>query len=205
MRKLRLLRRGVWYGVRTRINNGEPLFRRRDALVLFAGVLLEAEARFGFEARGLCLMDDRLALFLKPADGFELPAIMKWVKQTFAVRFNRRDGRTGHIWGDRYVSWVLEGEPEEERADSVNAVGAGTVPQSGRRTRVRPFGRKSAGKALFSPVSPPPPPPPPGKLRICAPRAALIPIRASSRQHPGGQICPSPLLPVRVAKPEVSG
>jgi hypothetical protein len=34
---------------------------------------------------------------------------MKWVKQTFAVRFNRRDRRSGHIWGDRYVSWVLEG------------------------------------------------------------------------------------------------
>jgi REP element-mobilizing transposase RayT len=163
MRKLRLLKHGVWYGVRTCVNNGEPLFRRRDALVLFAGVFREAEARFGFEVRGLCLMDDGLALFLKPADGLELPAIMKWVKQTFAVRFNRRDGRTGHIWGDRYVSWVLEGEPEEE--DSVNAVGAedaGAVPRGGGETGVRPFGSKPVGKALFPPVSPHPPPPPPG-------------------------------------------
>jgi hypothetical protein len=160
MRKLRLLRRGVWYGVRTRINNGEALFRRRDALVLFAGVFIEAEARFGFEVRGLCLEDDGLALFLKPADGLELPAIMKWVKQTFAVRFNRRDGRTGHIWGDRYVSWVLEGEPEE--GDSVGAVGAEALPRGGRRTGVRPFGRKPAGKALFPPVFPRSTPPPPG-------------------------------------------
>jgi hypothetical protein len=62
-----------------------------------------------------------------------LSAIMKWVKQTFATRFNRRDGRSGHIWGDQYVSWVMEGEPEEG-ADSVNAAsvgGAGTVPQGG--------------------------------------------------------------------------
>jgi hypothetical protein len=162
MRKLRLLKQGVWYGVRTRINNGEPLFHRRDALVLFAGVFHEAEVRFGFEVRGLCLIDDRLTLFLKPADGLELPAIMKWVKQTFAARFNRRDGRSGHIWGDRYVSWILEGEPEEDAADSVGAAGAGTVPRGGRKTGVRPFGRKPAGKALFSPVSPHPPPPPPG-------------------------------------------
>jgi hypothetical protein len=162
MRKLRLLKQGVWYGVRTRINNGEPVFRRRDALVLFARVFLEAEARFGFEVRGLCLEDDGLALFLKPADGLELPAIMKWVKQTFAARSNRRDGRTGHIWGDRYVSWVLEGEPEEEGAESVNAGAVETVLRGGRKTRVRPFGRKPAGKALFSPVSPHPPPPPPG-------------------------------------------
>jgi hypothetical protein len=139
------------------------LFRRRDALVLFARVFLEAEARFGFEVRGLCLMGDGLALFLKPADGLELPTIMKWVKQTFATRFNRRDGRTGHIWGDRYESWVLEGEPEEE--DSVNATGAGgvgTVPWVRRKIGVRPFGRKPAGKALFLPVSSHPTPPPPG-------------------------------------------
>jgi REP element-mobilizing transposase RayT len=128
---------------------------------LFARVFIEAEARFGFEVRGLCLEDDGVALFLKPADGLDLPAIMKWVKQTFAARFNQRDGRTGHIWGDRYVSWVLEGEPEEE-GDSVNAAGAGTVPRGGRKTGVRPFGRKPAGKALFSPFSPHPPPPPPG-------------------------------------------
>jgi hypothetical protein len=43
----------------------------------------------------------------------QLPAIMQWLKQTFAVRFNRHAGRTGHIWGDRYWSRMLEGEPPE--------------------------------------------------------------------------------------------
>ncbi|MDR2097154.1 MAG: transposase [Spirochaetaceae bacterium] len=159
----------MWYGVRTRVNNREPLFRRHDALVLFARVFLEAEARFAFEVRGLCFEDDRLVFYLKPEDGFALPAIMKWLKQTFAVRFNRRDGRTGHIWGDRYESRVLEGEPDVG-ADSATAAGAGGARgvnlagaglRGGRKTRVRPFGRKPAGKALFSHLSPHPPPPPP--------------------------------------------
>jgi hypothetical protein len=95
---------------------------------------------------------------------------MKWVKQTFAERFNRRDGRTGHIWGDRYESRVLEGEPPEEGEDSANAAGAegergvnlaGAGLRGGRNSGVRPFGRKPAGKALFSHLSPHPPPPPP--------------------------------------------
>jgi hypothetical protein len=38
MRQLRVLGQGVWYEVRTRINNREPLFRRAKALALFAGV-----------------------------------------------------------------------------------------------------------------------------------------------------------------------
>jgi hypothetical protein len=45
--------------------------------------------------------------------GNNLPEIMQWIKQTFACRYNVYDGRTGHIWGDRYWSKVLEGEPPE--------------------------------------------------------------------------------------------
>jgi hypothetical protein len=46
-------------------------------------------------------------------DGLQLPAIMQCLKQIFSVRFNLRVGRTGHVWGDRYWSKVLEGEPLE--------------------------------------------------------------------------------------------
>jgi hypothetical protein len=33
------------------------------------------------------------------------------MKQTFSCRFNVKTGRTGHVWGDRYWSKILEGEP----------------------------------------------------------------------------------------------
>jgi hypothetical protein len=36
---------------------------------------------------------------------------MQWIKQTFAVRFNRDHGRTGHVWSNRYKSEILDGEP----------------------------------------------------------------------------------------------
>ncbi|MDR0721349.1 MAG: hypothetical protein LBF75_00970, partial [Treponema sp.] len=39
--------------------------------------------------------------------------IMKWLKQVFAQRYNRAQAREGHIWGDRYGSRILEGEPPE--------------------------------------------------------------------------------------------
>jgi hypothetical protein len=54
-----------------------------------------------------------VSFFIKPANGLQLPDIMKWIKETFAVRFNLLDGRTGHIWGDRYQSEILVGEPPE--------------------------------------------------------------------------------------------
>jgi hypothetical protein len=42
------------------------------------------EHRFVFEVRCLCLQDDWLTFYIKPDDGLELSAIMKWLKQTFA-------------------------------------------------------------------------------------------------------------------------
>jgi hypothetical protein len=81
---------------------------------LFARVFRETKRRFVFEVRGLCVEDDWLTFYIKPADGLELPAIMKWLKQVFAQRYNRLEGRIGHIWGDRYGSRIVEGPPEEE-------------------------------------------------------------------------------------------
>ncbi|MDR2363649.1 MAG: transposase [Spirochaetaceae bacterium] len=142
MRQLRTLKQGVWYEIRTRVNNREPLFSRgtgavapvpNKALALFAQVFRQTTLRFVFEIRGLCLADDWLTFYIKPADGLELPAIMQWLKQVFAQRYNRAEGRIGHIWGDRYGSWILEGEPplEEEAGEGRGDSAAGVRPQYG--------------------------------------------------------------------------
>jgi hypothetical protein len=113
MRLKRDLAEHVWYGVRTAVNVGEPLFRLGWAVVLLHRVLREAKKRFDFEMRGFRLDGKWLTFYIKPTDGKELPKIMQWIKQTFSVRFNVIVGRTGHVWGDRYWSEILKGEPPE--------------------------------------------------------------------------------------------
>jgi REP element-mobilizing transposase RayT len=156
MRSLRKLRQGVWYEIRTRVNNREPLFRLYKALALFARVFCETKSRFDFAIRRLRLEDDWLTFYIKPADGLELPAIMKWLKQTFAQRYNRLAGRIGHIWGDRYWSRIVEGEPEGEEEAPAGERGA-AFPHG-----VRPPDGKSAVNPAFSPNSPHLLPPAPG-------------------------------------------
>jgi hypothetical protein len=113
MRLQRNLVQDAWYEVRTVINNRKPLFRRRQAIAIFCRVFGEAGKRFAFEPRGVRLEAERVSFYIRPMDGLQLPAIMQWVKQTFAVRFNRRTGRSGYVWEDQYWSRVLEGEPPE--------------------------------------------------------------------------------------------
>ncbi|MDR2053454.1 MAG: transposase [Treponema sp.] len=147
MRKLRILQQGVWREIRTQINNREPLFRKKKALEIFDQVFYETGLRFVFEVRGRRLEGDLLTFYIRPKNGLELPDIMKWMKQTFAQRYNREMGRTGHIWGDRYWSRILEGEPPEE----ANGGRAGAS-----NTGVRPPRGKNEGPPCFSPISPRP-------------------------------------------------
>jgi hypothetical protein len=56
-----------------------------------------------------------VSFYIKPADGLQLPEIMQWIKQTYACRYNVYDGRTGHIWGDRYESVIVEGPPKDAK------------------------------------------------------------------------------------------
>jgi hypothetical protein len=149
-----------WYEVRTAINNREPLFQRRQAIAIFCRVFGEAHGRFDFDLRGFRLEEEWLSFYIRPTDGLQLPAIMQWVKQTFAVRFNRCAERTGHVWGDRYWSRVLEGEPPEatgevdweavEAAAETGVISFGTCPPDG----VSPLTEETPAKTGFSPQNP---------------------------------------------------
>jgi REP element-mobilizing transposase RayT len=114
MRKPRILAALAWYWVITAINRHEPLFLDRAAVDLFNRVLREAGERFAIEVRHLVIQADRVSFYIKPADGFMLPVVMQWIKQTFACRYNAMKRLDGHTWGDRYWSKVIEREPPEE-------------------------------------------------------------------------------------------
>ncbi|MDR0721126.1 MAG: transposase [Treponema sp.] len=157
MRPLRILKQGVWYEIRTRINNRQPLFRHSRALALFGQVFQETELQFVFTVCALRLEDDWLTFYIKPEDGMKLPAIMKWIKQTFAQRYNRLMGWIGHLWGDRYWSRILEGAPPEGTEAAVEAA-ATSGPWNG----VRPRKRKRGSRPRLPAVSPTLPAPAPG-------------------------------------------
>ncbi|MDR2051913.1 MAG: transposase [Treponema sp.] len=146
MRKLRELKQGVWYEIRTQINNREPLFRKQKALEIFDQVFYETGLRFVFEVRGRRLEGDLLTFYIKPENGLRLPEIMKWMKQTFAQRYNRWAGWIGHVWGDRYWSRILDGDPppEDETGGRAGASATG----------VRPLKRKRGRGPGFQPISP---------------------------------------------------
>ncbi|MDR1230072.1 MAG: transposase, partial [Spirochaetaceae bacterium] len=106
----------------TLVNRHEQIFLDRDAVELFNRTLCETGERFPCEVRHLVIQADSVSFYIKPADGLQLPEIMQWLKQTFAVRYNVMKGLDGHLWGDRYWSKILNGEPPEEESAAGEAV-----------------------------------------------------------------------------------
>jgi hypothetical protein len=149
MRKLRILAAGAWYFVGTAVNNREPLFWLPKERARLEQVLNEAREIYAFELRGLRFSGPWVMFYIRPADGFHLPEIMQWVKQTYSVRYNLYDGRTGHIWGDRYASEIVPGEPPE---DAEEYVFAPVVCPVSRRVRKRRAGCGDGGGAKRGPA-----------------------------------------------------
>jgi hypothetical protein len=104
--------------VRTEVNIGEPLFRLPEAVVVLHRVFRKVRKFYPFEMRGLRLEGAWLEFYIKPEDGFQLPLIMQLMKQWFSLEFNVMTGRKGHLWGERYGSEILEGEPPADAAEA---------------------------------------------------------------------------------------
>jgi hypothetical protein len=149
MRSLRILAAVACYFVSTAVNNREPLFWCPRERARFKRVLDEAHVLYAFVLYGLSFDGPTVSFYIKPADGLQLPEIMQWIKQTYACRYNVYDGRTGHIWGDRYESEIVpEGppkdaeeyvfapvaHPENRRVRKAVKAGCGGVPKSGAST-----------------------------------------------------------------------
>jgi hypothetical protein len=122
------------------------LFCEDTARKIFEQVFHETELRFAFEIQGLSFEGDLLTFYIRPENGLQLPEIMKWMKQTFAQRYNRWAGWIGHIWGDRYWSRILEGEPPSE--DETGGCAGASI------NGVRPPKEKNEGAPCFSPIPP---------------------------------------------------
>jgi hypothetical protein len=94
MRQKRKLAEHVWYKVETAINNREPVFQLLEAVVLFYRVLIEARVLFPFEMRGFVIGDEWLSFYIKPADGYQLPKITRWMMNSSSLSRRFHAGST---------------------------------------------------------------------------------------------------------------
>jgi len=109
MRKPRILKDGAVYHVTARANRKEMILERGAMKSLFLKVIVRARKRYDFRLENYCIMGNHVHLMIRPGPGTNLSRLMQWILSVFATAFNRRCGFSGHVWGERFFSRIVEG------------------------------------------------------------------------------------------------
>ena len=80
----------------------------------FLALVGEAARRYGWHISVYVLMTNHFHLVLKTPDP-NLALGMKWLNSTYAAWYNRRHGKVGHLFGERYKAIHVQGEEYLQR------------------------------------------------------------------------------------------
>ncbi len=103
-----MLQQGARYHVSARVNNKEFLIHNDSMKLLFEEILFRAKTKFSFSIENFVLMGNHFHLIIRPGKNENLSRIMQWILSVFAMAYNRRHGRSGHFWGNRFFSTMLD-------------------------------------------------------------------------------------------------
>ena len=109
MRLCRKLLEGAEYHVSVRINRSEMLLLPEEEKMLLLTVINRAKKRYRFQIKNFCIMNNHLHLLIKPGKNESLSRIMQWILSVFAMAWNRKHNLSGHVWGQRFYSRIIQG------------------------------------------------------------------------------------------------
>ena len=104
-RKPRIHYEGALYHVIVRGNNRTYIFRSKDNKEEYKKIVLKYKKRYRFKIYAYCIMDNHAHLLIEVAD-IPLSKIMQGIQQVFTQYYNRRNRATGHVFEQRYKSFL---------------------------------------------------------------------------------------------------
>jgi putative transposase len=107
MRTPRKIEQGARYHIIARVNRREFILNSKEMKDLFLDVLRCAKGRYDFAVINFCIMGNHVHMIIKPGEKEELSKIMQWILSVFAGAYNRRHKLMGHVWYDRFKSFIL--------------------------------------------------------------------------------------------------
>jgi REP element-mobilizing transposase RayT len=118
---------GGIYHLFARGNDRCVIFRDVADRELYLRLLAQVREKAGWKVLSYCLMDNHLHLVVETREG-NLGWGMQWLHARYVQAFNRRHGRSGHLFGERFGSTVIEDDGHlcwTLRYVALNPVGAG--------------------------------------------------------------------------------
>jgi len=109
-RQLRIEFPGALYHVLSRGNERNPIFKKDSDRALFIATLKDSAELAGVEVISYVLMDNHYHMIIETPNA-NLSRFMRHFGLTYTVRFNKKYGRSGHLFQGRYKAILIEEDP----------------------------------------------------------------------------------------------
>lgn len=106
-RPLRIQYAGAVYHVTSRGNEKKPVFKDDADRQNFLNTLQHVNKRYNWICHGYCLMTNHYHLLIETPDG-NLSLGMRQLNGVYTQLFNKRHGRSGHLFQGRYSAIVIQ-------------------------------------------------------------------------------------------------
>jgi putative transposase len=104
----RLIIPDVPHHVTQKGNNGQDVFFDDGDRELYLSILRDRLDRYGIETLGYCLMRNHVHLIAVPDTDRLISDLICAAHKLYALKFNQRWGRQGHLWQERYYSCPMD-------------------------------------------------------------------------------------------------
>ncbi len=96
------------YHIISRGNNREWVFNEGEDFEKYLGICRRYKEKFGFKLYHWVLMSNHIHLIMETTGESSLSKIMQGINLAYTIWFNRKNGKVGHLWQDRFKSAVVE-------------------------------------------------------------------------------------------------
>ncbi|TRZ94081.1 hypothetical protein D4R78_06975 [bacterium] len=107
-RPIRLIMDNSIHHVMARGNQKQKTFLSECDLLKYLDILKHYKYKYQFKLYGYCLMPNHIHLIIKVRLGEDLQKIMQGLNQTYAIWFNEKYNKVGHLWQGRYKDMLVQ-------------------------------------------------------------------------------------------------
>ncbi len=107
-RAARIVFSSMPYHIISRGNNRERVFQQEEDFEKYLEICRRYKDQYDFRLYHWVLMNNHTHLLIETKEDSSLSKIMQGVNLAYTIWFNRKNGKVGHLWQDRYKSAVVE-------------------------------------------------------------------------------------------------
>jgi len=96
------------YHIISRGNNREKIFQQEEDFEKYLEICRRYKDQYDFRLYHWVLMNNHIHLLIETKENSSLSKVMQGINLAYTLWFNRKNGKVGHLWQDRYKSAVVE-------------------------------------------------------------------------------------------------